>query len=403
MKENQQSPDLSDRRKIIQNRLRALRIRPSSVKMGNDFETPEFLPIGIVQIDTILGDVPGIARGSLVEVCGEHQSGKSYICLKAIAEAQKRGLRCALLNIEQSFYEPRAAAIGVQVRNENLFEMYDEIPTAEMYGNLLETLVESGEYAVIVVDSITALIPEVDYNKDFTESPKIGAHAAFVGRLVKKLLGLCAETQTTVYLINQFRTGAGVMPGTYTKKTSGGLALEYFCHYRLWVDRVGGVNGKIIGENNEVIGGKSKVFVQKTRFGVPNQTAEFPIYFKDERVDPLGEFLYRASARGNEYITINRKVYQYIDKTTGEMYCKDKDPVEFVKKLLVSPVPFDQSQNGNFQNGFDYVSSKLRLTEEQKKDIIDSLEKEHIIDTPGDTLSIKMEEDNTSNIEEEPT
>ena len=119
----------------------------------------------------------------------------------------------------------------MQVRNEELFEVYQDIEYAETYCKLLIELVRSGEYGVIVVDSISALIPEVDYDKDFDENPKIGAHAMLMNRVAKKLLGLCAKTDTTVIMINQFRMANAGNPINKTemiKSSTGGKAVEYF-------------------------------------------------------------------------------------------------------------------------------------------------------------------------------
>jgi recombination protein RecA len=385
-----------ERLKLIEAQMKSLGIPRSCLVVGEDFNKPiVYYPTGIVEIDSILGEGMGIPDGTEVEFCGEPQSGKTHVGLSLIASAQKMGRkkRGAFMNVENSFFEPRAQALGVDTRDKSKFLMIKEVSTAEKWGDLIVLLTESGDYDVIVVDSISALVPEVEIKKSLGDNPKIGVHAQFINRFQKKLLQACSTTGTIVVLINQFRMGAGRTPLDLVKTPTGGAGVGYLTHMRLWFDRIHGAAGDIIGgDDDEKIGGKSRVFLAKTRFGEPEQTAVFPIFYKAGEVNPLGEFLYLAQARGKEYIKVIRKKYHYIDKITGEILAKSDNPVQFTKELFDIAPPTDKPKKDTSENVFEYICNRLNYDNVQKQAILDRLEKDEMatdFEAPDDLNDIE--------------
>jgi protein RecA len=375
------------RRKIIQDRMKALGVGIEHLRMGKDFKPVEALSTGQIEIDGILGELAGIPKGSLVEYCGNPSSGKSTEVYMLMAEAHKQGKRCAYFDVENSLFPPRAESLGVQVYNEDLFESYGDIEYAETYCSMIEEWVKSGDYAVIAIDSISALIPQVDYDKQFKDNPKIGAHAMLMNRMTKKLLHLCAKTGTIVVMINQFRMGAGARPNEMVQRSTGGASVEYFCHMRLWFRKINGANGNVIGGNGEIIGGYSNVVVQKTRFSQPGLSTKFPIYFASAQVNPLGEFLYISAARGKDYIRVVRKAYEYLNTDTGEIV-KSKDAATFVRLLIDQPAPENRIKGDNSENAFDYICGRLKYNEVQKQAVIDALDRDEEIEAPYDSKAL---------------
>ena len=241
----------AERQKILDQRLKALNVQDKIIQ-GDKFDTrhQEYIPTGIPEIGSVLGDFPGYAQGNLVELIGESGSGKTYVALRAASEAQKKGMKVAFFNIENSFYEPRANDIGVITRDENIFQLIPNLGSGETMCDIILAMVESGLYGLIVVDSITALIPNDVLEKTFDQPRKIGAHATLVGALASKLTYKCGETNTTVILINQYRIGAGAMPGTFTRKATGGEGLIYYDHYRFSFKKIGGAKGAVYNAEN---------------------------------------------------------------------------------------------------------------------------------------------------------
>jgi recombination protein RecA len=216
----------SDHQRQLKLKMKALGIDEKAISNGEQ-EPAEFIPTGVTEVDTLLGEGMGIPTGTLVEFCGESQSGKTWLAYKLMGSAQASGKTCAFFNIENSYFPPRAISCGVDI---NKMLLVENVGSAEKYGELLKFMVDSAEYGVIVVDSISAMIPNDELEKSLEQVQTIGLHARFVKRLTKDLVARCAATNTIVILINQHYMGAGAMPGSMAKTATGGNAMNYFTH-----------------------------------------------------------------------------------------------------------------------------------------------------------------------------
>jgi protein RecA len=351
----------NEHQKLLKQKLKALGIDEKAVTNGEQ-EPVEFISTGVFEVDTILGEGMGVPTGTLVEFCGESQSGKTWLAYKLMAQAQEKGKSCAFFNIENSYYPPRAISCGVDISKLLLVE---NVGSAEKYGELLKFMVESGEYGVIVVDSISAMIPQDELAKTLEQVQTIGLHARFVKRLAKDLTAKTASTGTIVVLINQLYMGAGAMPGTMAKTATGGNAMNYFTHMRLWINKINGAAGQVTKKDAEgkdvIIGGKSKIVVMKTRYGQPGQIGEFKIMFtNDETTNPVDEFLFKAKAKGFEYIKEVRKKFSYVCPNTGEVL-ESKDSYEFCKLLQNQPAPEKRTRNDNSTTAFEFICGRIKV------------------------------------------
>ena len=364
-----------DQERLLKQKLKALQIDEKCIKTG-DVENIEFIPTGVFEVDSILGAGMGIPTGTLIEFCGESQSGKTWLGYKLMAEAQKQGKKCAFFNIENSYYPQRALSCGV---NTSQLLLVENVGAAEKYGELLKYMVETGDYAVIIVDSISAMIPNDELEKSLEQVQTIGLHARFVKRLTKDLTAKTAASGTIVVLINQLYMGSGAMPGSMVKTASGGNAMNYFTHMRLWINKINGAAGQVTKKDAEgkdvVIGGKSKVLVMKTRYGQPGVTGEFKIMFTDdETTNPVDEFLYKAKAKGFEYIKEVRKKFIYTNTDTGEVV-ESKDAYEFCKLLMNQPAPEKRTRGDNSTTAFEYICGRLKVIGKPLQDLIDFVKK----------------------------
>ncbi len=361
--------------RLMKQKLKALGIDEKCIKTGN-VEEVSFVPTGVFEVDSILGAGMGIPEGTLIEFCGESQSGKTWLGYKLMAEAQKMGKKCAFINVENSYYPQRATSCGVNI---NQLILIENVGSAEKYGELIKFMVESGDYGVIVVDSISAMIPNDELEKSLEQVQTIGLHARFVKRLTKDLTAKTAASGTIVVLINQLYMGAGAMPGSMVKTASGGNAMNYFTHIRLWINKINGAAGQVTKKDAEgkdtVIGGKSKVFVMKTRYGQPGLTSEFKIMFTDdETTNPVDEFLYKAKAKGFEYIKEVRKKFSYTNTDTGEVV-ESKDSYEFCKKLIEQPAPEKRTRGDNSTTAFEYICGRLKISGKPLADLLEAIHK----------------------------
>jgi len=352
--------------KNMEAKMKSLNIDKNCLKMGGGYIPVEFLSTGQMEVDAVLGEGMGIPKGTLIEFCGESQSGKTYLAYKLMAQANAEGKRACFFNIENSFYPPRAESLGVKIYDPNLFTLFENIATAEQYGEMIKFVVSSGLYDVVVVDSITALIPSEEYVKTLGDAQTIGIHARFMKRLSSRLVAECAKAGTICVYINQLYISSGKQKGTFQLGSSGGNSINYFTHMRLWINKIGGKEGLIVRKNDEgkeeVIGGKSKLLVMKTRYGTPGLKCEFPIMFGKAESNPIDEFMFKAkNSKPKEFIKETRKVFKYVNDDTGEVL-ESKDAIEFIEMLQKEPAPLKMPRGVKADTAFEWICNRLKLT-----------------------------------------
>lgn len=233
------------------------------------FEEPvtAVIPTGSLSLDIGLG-IGGYPRGRIIEIYGPNASGKTTLTLHAIAEVQKTGGRAAFIDAEHALDLNYAKALGVDLSTLDYFR-----PDSGEEGlEVVETLTQSTEYALIVIDSVAALVPQKELEGEMGDS-HVGLQARLMGQALRKLTAQVGSTGTTLMFLNQLRSKIGVMFGS-PETTTGGNALEFYASIRLDIRRIGSVKS---GE--EIVGGRTKVKIVKNKLaGTAHQTLEFTTY-----------------------------------------------------------------------------------------------------------------------------
>ena len=99
-----------------------------------------------------------------------------------------------------------------------------------------DLLVRSGEVALIVIDSVAALVPKAELEATMDEQ-QVGLQARMMSKGLRKLAGHLREAGTTCLFTNQLRERVGVVYGP-RETQPGGRALKFYASQRLDLRRI---------------------------------------------------------------------------------------------------------------------------------------------------------------------
>ena len=293
---------------------------------------------GSLALDIGLG-VGGLPRGRVVEIYGPESSGKTTLTLQIAAEIQKVGGLVAFIDAEHALDSNYAKNIGV-----NVGELYLAQPNnGEEALEITDTLVRSGTFDLVIIDSVAALTPKAEIEGDMGDS-HMGLQARLMSQALRKLTGNIKRTNCMVIFINQIRMKIGVMFGS-PETTTGGNALKFYASVRLDIRRIGAVK-----QGDEIVGNETRVKVVKNKVAPPFKQTEFQILY-GKGTSKMGEIIDIGVKQG--LIDKAGAWYSYNGDRIGQGKAKVADFLlenpeisgEIEKQIRLALLPSDDAEN----------------------------------------------------------
>lgn len=243
--------------------------RISLLRIFGSRRTP-VISTGSLKLDQILG-IGGLPKGRMVEIYGREASGKTTLALHVIKEAQKLGGYCAYLDAENAMDPALAESMGINT--EDL--LIAKPDSAENLLCMVDTLTKSESVDVIVVDSVAALVPQIELATSGVDS-KRDMQSQIMTQALRKINYSLSRSQTLIIFLNQvrYRGKSGQNFKQVGEVTCGGNALKFYAAVRLRMIRTG-----LIKSGDKATGLGVCVEVVKNKLSPIRKKAELEIQF----------------------------------------------------------------------------------------------------------------------------
>lgn len=271
---------------------------------------------GSLKLDLALG-VGGFFAGSIVEISGASSTGKTALSQHIVAEAQKINGLAAWIDTDMSFSPAFAHRCGVDLQN-----LYFSQPAiAEQALDVLERLVRSAAFSVIILDSLQTLVPSIEFKSEQFEINQSRDHellSACLNRLDVHL----RQSDTLVVFTNAPDAKMGAIYHRLGEQISR-LAIKLHASVRLHLRRLGEIK-----RGKEYCGSRIQARVIKNKFAPCLYTTDFDIIC-DRGIDRTAEVfslaaslhLIRQADDGFYYreVLLGKTPQQALDFLTGDL------------------------------------------------------------------------------------
>jgi recombination protein RecA len=264
----------------------------------------------------------GFPYGRQVLLWGSKSSAKSSLCLQMIGMAQKEGKLCAWIDAEMSYDEEWAKKLGVDTSK----LIYSEARSINEMVDVGVALLNAG-VDLIVIDSISSLLPAVYFEKDSTElkpldqTKQIGAESKDLKHAWLMLnYANNREKPALIIAISQSRNN---IQQTYTQAApTGGLTTQFMSStiVKLFSSSSDSqaIKAKIkVGDKiiEQKVGRKVRWEVLNSKTSAPGDSAEYDFYYRGDLIgiDMVGDLVDTAEMLG--FVNRTGAWYQLDDGT----------------------------------------------------------------------------------------
>lgn len=273
--------------------------------LDNHTKEVQAITTGSLSLDAAIG-VGGIPRGMVTELYGAEGSGKTTVALNVAKGLAQSGGKTLYVDTENLLNQNiLKAALGEDTKIENIVIVTPD--SAEDAFMIAEAGIDSGEFELIVIDSIGAMASKQEKEKPFDKA-SMGQLPQLVSRFLKRNIYSIRTGNIAVLAVNQVRDDIGAYIKTF--KTPGGHQLQHQAAVRISLSR-----GQKIKNGEEVVGILVKFVVTKNKLSAPFRSYMISLMF-GEGIDFYSDLIDFSKLIG--VIQQNGPYYVYEGETLGK-------------------------------------------------------------------------------------
>ncbi len=274
--------------------------------MGDVVGGYDVIPTGSIGLDMATG-IGGFPLGRIVETFAQESCGKTFIAQKVCANAIKMGLKVAYIDAEYAIDPDWAKFNGFDLEDPNV--LFFQPDTVEDACNITDEIARSGLVSVIVIDSLSALVPEKEFEAPVGTST-IGVKARLLSQFLRKIKGTLRKNNVLLLTIGQMRDSIGGISFGDSATTDYGNGMKFTAsmQVRYW-------RGIEKDKNGNPIANKTTAKVKKNKCATPFGVAKYQIVF-GEGIDNDKEIV--EIALDKKVITKNGAWYKMNGENIGQ-------------------------------------------------------------------------------------
>lgn len=229
----------------------------------------EAMTSGSLSLDASIG-IGGFPRGRFTEIVGPEGSGKTTIALSAAYKEIDKGGKVLYIDAENMLsYAAIEQMMGSPVNKDRLILIQPE--TAEQSFMIAEKAIASEEFTAVIIDTIAALEPQEEREKEFDEFT-MASLSRLLAKFFRRNAADVKNKNVAFILLNQVRDDLKNYMGGY--KSPGGHALAHYASVRIPLTK-----GTEIKQGEDKIGINTKFVIKKNKLAAPFRSYIIPIIF----------------------------------------------------------------------------------------------------------------------------
>jgi len=268
----------------------------------------ETISTGSLSLDVSTG-IGGIPKRRVTTVYGAESSGKTTLCLEIARNAIEGGDNVAYIDVEQGLDYNYVETLVGKFDLDKLLIAQPE--TSEEALGLVEVLIQGdkklkidpGQYKLIIIDSVAALAPEIEKEKELTDH-NVALTARTLTSFFRRNMFDLRKNDVALLFVNQVRDKIGGYIQGYT--LPGGHALKHYSSIIIFLSA-----GQKIKQDKDIIGMQCKFTIKKNKLSPPFRSFDFPLMF-GEGIDYYRDLILFAEEMG---ILRKRAAYYYYEDT----------------------------------------------------------------------------------------